>query len=476
MSRQKQSYILVTLALGVLMGALDMSIVSPAFTTLQQTFRVTSNTIIWVLTTYTLVYVISQPLTAKISDLYGRMWVYVSCVGLFGLGSLICGSSYSLPVFLLGRAVQAAGAGGVLPVASAVVGDTFPQERRGMALGIIGSLFGVAAVLGPNVGGWLTAGHSLFGFITSWREIFFLNLPLALVVMILASRFEVRKKTMVAPFDWRGAGVLSLALFLLVYGLTQLNFREIFSSITSWPAGVCVFLALVLFVLFFFLEKRETAPLLDVRLFARRQIVIVSFLSIAAGVSIVSIFFVPVLAQYVLGYRPDQAGSMVTVAAFMLFIATPLVGILIDRIGAKLIVIVGASLSTIALYLLSVVPPEAFWMFIIALSIVGLGLASFLGTPIRYITINEAPPAQRASSLAILSIFNSLGQTIGVPLAGSMIASQTSAIVGLQQFYFFASIVLATTIILGFFLKSRKQEIATGEVVEHQSLVLEKKA
>ncbi len=473
MTKPKQTFILVTLALGVFMGALDMSIVSPAFTTLQQTFRVTSNTITWVFTTYTLVYIVSQPLTAKTSDRYGRRWVYVTCVGLFGLGSLICGLASSLPVFLFGRAIQAVGAGGVLPVASAVVGDIFPQERRGMALGIIGSLFGVAAVLGPNVGGWLTAGHSFLGFVTSWRDIFFLNIPLAFIVMLLTSRFEGRRKSAVTPFDWRGAFVLSLALFLLVYGLTQLNLRDALHSLTSWPISACFLTALVLFVLFLSVEQRAIDPLLDLRLFARRQIVIAGLLSIAAGICIVTIIFVPVLAQYVLNYQPDRAGSMVTVSALMLLIATPLVGMLIDRIGARLIVIIGASLSTIALYLLSIVPPGAFWTFIIALSVAGLGLASFLGTPLRYITINEAPSKQRASSLAILSIGNSLGQTVGVPLAGSMIASQSSAIVGLHQFYFFASSILATTIVLALFLKSRRQEMTAGEVMKQQRSAIE---
>lgn len=470
-TRKQQIFLLVTLALGVFMGALDMSILSPAFVTLQHTFQVNASAITWVVTTYTLVYVVSQPLTARCSDLYGRKWIYVLCVGLFGLGSLLCGLSSTLPMFLLGRVIQATGAGGVLPVASAVVGDTFPKERRGMALGIIGSLFGVAGILGPNLGGWLTAEHSFLGlFTTSWHVIFFLNVPLAILIMLLATRFKLpHKESRVRGFDWTGALVLSVALFALIYGLTQVDFRELLSSLTSWPVGVCFLVALVLFVAFPFIEQRVEEPLLNVRIFARRQMVLVALLSLAAGITIVTIFYVPVLAAYVLGYKPDQAGSMVTIAALMLLIATPLVGVLLDRIGAKLIVIVGASFTTIALYLLSIVPPGTLWLFIVALSIAGLGLSSFLGTPLRYITINEAPMKQRAASLAVLSIFNSIGQTIGVPLAGSLMASQ-GAISGLQHFYLFASVVLALTVVLVFLLKNRTQELAVEE--GHTSLVV----
>lgn len=456
---RKQVIVLITLALGVFMGALDMSIVSPAFTTLENTFAVPANIITWTITIYTLVYVISQPLTGKISDLYGRKWVYILCVGLFGTGSLICGLSFNLPTFLVGRAIQAWGAGGVLPVVGAVVADTFSEKRRGTALGITGSLFGVAAIIGPNLGGWLTAGHSLFGSIpTSWHDIFFLNVPLALLVMVLASFFEPLPKKAVKPFDWRGALALSVALLTLVYGLSQLDFLHLLQSLTGWPVGPNLLLALACFGLFYVLEQRAPDPLVSIPLFTRRQMIIVSLLSLAAGTVIVSLFFIPVLSQYVLGYKPDKAGSMVTIAAGMLLFTTPLTGMLIDRIGAKIIILIGAAFLTVALYLLSIVPQGALWLFILALGIAGLGLGSFLGTPIRYVAINEAPADQRASSLAVVSICNSLGQAIGVPLAGSMIASQASAVTGLQHFYLFACVVLAATIVSSCFLKTRKQE------------------
>ena len=456
---RKQIIVLITLALGVFMGALDMSIVSPAFTTLENTFAVPANVITWTITIYTLVYVISQPLTGKISDLYGRKWIYILCVALFGIGSLFCALSPDLRTFLIGRALQAWGAGGILPVVGAVVADTFPEKRRGTALGITGSLFGVAAIIGPNLGGWLTAGHSLLGsFTTSWHDIFFLNVPIAVVVIILATFFEPLPKKATKPFDWKGALALSGALLTLVYGLSQIDFLHLLPSFTSWPVGPNLLLSVAFFVLFVNLERRASDPLVSLPLLARRQMVIVSLLSLAAGTVIVSLFFIPVLSQYVLGYKPDQAGSMVTIAAGMLLITTPLTGMLIDRIGAKWIILAGATCLTVALYLLSIVPPGALGLFILALCIAGLGLGSFLGTPIRYVAINEAPADQRASSIAVVSICNSIGQAAGVPLAGSMIASQASAVTGLQHFYLFACVVLAATIVSSCFLKTRKQE------------------
>jgi EmrB/QacA subfamily drug resistance transporter len=459
---RKQIIVLITLALGVFMGALDMSIVSPAFTTLQSSFAVPANIIIWTITIYTLVYVISQPLTGKIADRSSRKWVYILCVALFGLGSLICGLSPDLRTFLIGRAIQAWGAGGILPVVGAVVADTFSEKRRGMALGITGSLFGVAAIIGPNLGGWLTAGHSLFGVLTtSWHDIFFLNVPIAIAVIILAAFFDPLPRKEVKPFDWQGALALSGALFTLVYGLSQLDFLHLLQSLASWPVGPDLLASVLLFALFLWLEKRAPDPLLNIPLFTRRQMIIVSLLSLAAGTVIVSLFFIPVLSQYVLGYRPDQAGSMVTIAAGMLLITTPLTGMLLDRIGARVIITSGAICLTIALFLLSIVPPGALGLFILALSIAGLGLGSFLGTPIRYVAINEAPANERASSLAVVSICNSIGQSIGVPLAGSLIASQTSAVTGLQHFYLFACLVLGATIISSCFLKNRQQEQVT---------------
>src|SRR5512141_1340701 len=154
-SSDNKRQVLLVLFLGVLMGALDIAIVGPALPTLRATFAIDDRAAAWIFTTYVLFNLVSVPLMAKLSDAFGRRTIYVVDVALFALGSLIVSLSPSLPVLLAGRAVQGFGAGGIFPVASAVIGDTFPPEKRGSALGLIGAVFGVAFMIGPIVGGVL---------------------------------------------------------------------------------------------------------------------------------------------------------------------------------------------------------------------------------------------------------------------------------------------------------------------------------
>src|SRR6185437_13565137 len=185
---RNQGWIIVTLLLGVFMGALDIFIVAPALGAIQTGLDVPARLITWSFTAYTLVLVVTQPFVAKLSDLYGRRWIYAGCVALFGAGSALCATSHAFAPFIIGRCVQAIGAGGILPVANAVIADLYPEEKRGGMLALNSIMFGVAFLLGPIIGGVLTQGLHIGGLVTNWHTIFVVNLPLSLIVVVLAAR------------------------------------------------------------------------------------------------------------------------------------------------------------------------------------------------------------------------------------------------------------------------------------------------
>jgi MFS family permease len=195
--------LLVTLGLGVFAGALDLGVLSPALPALTKSFGVNPGAIAWVFTLYLLANVVSIPVMTKLADRNGRRPVYIACVAIFAAGSLLAICAQNYPVFLVARAIQAAGAGGIFPVAAAAIGDRIPPERRGAALGLVAATWGVAAIVGPCVGGLVT--HFL-----SWHWIFAANIPLALVVIAMA-----RTTLPAAPARVRGpldvAGILSLS-------------------------------------------------------------------------------------------------------------------------------------------------------------------------------------------------------------------------------------------------------------------------
>lgn len=190
--------ILLVLFGGVLLGALDIAIVGPALPAIQSTFGVNTAQLAWVFNTYILCGLIGAQLLAAWSDRYGRRAIYVASLLVFGTGSLIVASASRFDVLLAGRAVQAFGAGGALPVASAVIADSFAVERRGRALGLIGAVFGIAFVIGPVLGGLLLR--------FSWRWLFLVNLPLIAILLPASWRVLPRVSTgRAATADWSQA-------------------------------------------------------------------------------------------------------------------------------------------------------------------------------------------------------------------------------------------------------------------------------
>ena len=172
--------LLWTLALGVFAGALDLSVLSPALPALGRDFGVQTNELAWVFTLYLLVTVLSIALASTLADRFGRRPVYLACLVLFAAGSIVAITAPNYAVFLLARAIQALGAGGIFPVATATIGDVVPKGQRGAVLGIVAATWGLAAVIGPSLGGLVT--HFI-----SWRWIFAANVPLAAVVFAFAS-------------------------------------------------------------------------------------------------------------------------------------------------------------------------------------------------------------------------------------------------------------------------------------------------
>jgi MFS family permease len=188
--------IMIVYLLGIFMGAIDTGIVTPARTVIQNDLMVNENTGIWMITIYTLAYAASIPVIGKLADKYGRKYIYLTSIFLFGIGSLFCGLSQSFgsfSVLLMARVVQAIGGGGILPIATAEFGTTFPKEKRGLALGMVGGVYGIANIFGASAG---SAIIDIFGQ-NNWQFIFYINVPITLVIRI-AGLFSLPNRGVVA--------------------------------------------------------------------------------------------------------------------------------------------------------------------------------------------------------------------------------------------------------------------------------------
>ncbi|MCC7119092.1 MAG: MFS transporter [Anaerolineales bacterium] len=457
MNDKTRNQILLVLFLGVLMGALDIAIVAPALPPIQSFFGVGDRALTWTFTIYVLFNLIGTPLMAKLSDLFGRRLIYVLDVALFGLGSLMVALAPAnlFSALLIGRALQGFGAGGIFPVASAVIGDTFPPEKRGGALGLIGAVFGLAFLIGPILGGIILS-------VTTWEWLFLINLPIAFIVALMAWKLLPASSTAArGAFDW--AGMLTLGVFLsaFAYGLNQIDTANFIGSLFSLNVAPFLALAIVLLFVFVAIEQKSADPILNLALFKSRQSVLASALSAGAGIGEVSMVFIPALAVAAMPGVVDKHTSSYLLMPVVLTLAvgSPLSGKLLDKLGSKTVVVAGTILLALGSLFFGFFN-SALWMFIVAGAIIGLGLSALLGAPVRYIMLNEAPESERTSAQGAIAVFTSVGQLISSALVGAIAASAGGGVGGYSAAYLTIGILAILLALLAFGLKNHQQELA----------------
>lgn len=452
--QSKRNRILVTLFIGVLMGALDIAIVGPALPSIQKYFSVSDRSIAWVFSIYVLFTLIGTPLIAKFSDLYGRRAVYILDVAIFALGSLLVAVSPNFLTLLVGRSIQGFASGGIFPIASAVIGDVFPAEKRGSALGLVGAVFGVAFLLGPILGGIFL----LWG----WEWLFIINLPVAAVVIFLAWRYlPSTRPGSVTHFDWAGMLALGGSLASLALGINRIQTDRFFPSLISlqvWPFFAVFF---VLGFLFVQIERDSQNPVLRLDLFQNRQMAVSYILSAGAGFGEASLVFVPALAVAALGVSSSTASFLLLPFVLALAISSPLAGRLLDRIGSRWVILSGTSLLTLGMLTLGFSSSRLLF-FILAGILIALGLSALLGAPIRYIMLNEARLVDRSAAQGVVALCSSIGQLLGGALVGAVVASAGGGAVGYEEAYLFAAGISLVLVFASMGLKRRAEELATA--------------
>jgi EmrB/QacA subfamily drug resistance transporter len=424
--------------------------VGPALPAIGTYFGVNERLLSWVFTIYILFFMIGTPLMAKLSDIYGRKTVYLVNILLFAAGSVITITSLSFDMVLLGRAIQGVGAGGLFPVANAFIGDIFPPEKRGGALGILSSVWGVSGVLGPILGG-LLLGYG-------WQWLFIINIPISIIVL-LGSLYILPEgeKTQEADFDWPGVVTLGLLVSFLAYAINQIdttNFITSFFSLSVWPFLV---LSILLLPVLLKVELKARDPLIEVDLLRSKEVKLVSTIMIGTGLIQASTVFIPSFVIVALAFTSSNASLMLLPIVMTMAIGAPIIGQLLDKFGSRNIMFTGAFIMIIGLFLISTFS-ESFYMFIFAGVLVGVGMSTTIGSPPRYIMLVESPPEERASGQALINIITSAGQLIGGALIGAVIGSYAGDLAGYKYAFLFMAIAAIIMTILTLGLKSKKEQ------------------
>lgn len=447
-----RNLILILFLIGVFMGSLDTGIIGPVLPSIEQNFNLTIRESSWIFTLFVIFFMIGSPVMAKFSDFYGRKKIFILDVVLFGIGSCLIAFSANIESIFLGRIIQGFGCGGIFPVGGAFIGDAFPLEERGKALGILGSVFGISAIGGPLVGAALIP----YG----WNWCFTINIPISIFIILFALYIlpdaENKRKLKI---DYPGILILSLLSIFLAYGLNQIDSSNFISSLLSPKVLPFLLIFIILIPIFFRVEKRAEESIVAIHMLKNKEIRIACIETLAYGIIYSSAIFIPSLVILSMGLNDQLASLMLIPILGANAVAAPILGKILDSTGSRKIMMVGTILLTIGLIAIAIYPNN-FLLFIIAGCLVGVGLVTIIGAPLRYIVLSEAKPTERGAGQAIVNMLSSAGQLIGGALIGGIIAS-FAGIMGYKISLILASAVAFIAFLFTLKLKSRDEQIET---------------
>jgi EmrB/QacA subfamily drug resistance transporter len=423
-ARRNPTATLAVLSLGVLAYALSQTMVAPALPEIQDSLGISTAAVAWTLTAYLVAASVMTAVIGRLGDMFGKKRVLVITLVAFGVGSVICAIAPSIGVLVAGRVVQGA-AGGLFPLAFGIVRDEFPREKVASGIGLISSIMGVGAGLGLVIGGLLVDN-------ASWHWIFWLAGALT-VVAIVATELVVPESPVRSPgrVDWAGAGLLSVGLAAPLIGVSQGG---------SWGWGDprtigLIVVGLAVLAAFGAFELRQREPLVNIRTFTLKPVLLTNIATIFVGFAMFAGFvLVPQLAQlpestgFGLGTTATVAGLLMLPSTTLMLFSAPLSGRFGARRGSKIPLIVGSLMTSAALFLFALshgsVPLLLLWG---ALQGAGIG-AAFAAMP--NLIIEVVPQHQTGEATAVNTLLRNVGSSIGSQVAGTVLASHVLASTG----------------------------------------------
>ena len=396
-------------------GALDGTVVVTAGPTIIDQLQGLS-LFSWVFSIYTMATCVATPIFGKLCDMYGRKRIFIIGVVVFTVGSVLCGSAGSMTQLIWFRLIQGIGNGALVPVVFTIVGDLYDGPQRAKIQGVFASVWSIAALLGPLVGGY-------FVDFASWRWIFYMNVPVCVFsIVIIYAYMHERHERRFAKVDYLGAGI-----FLL--GVSALLFALLSGAEYGWGSPLIVGLfvvSAVLLTVFVFVELRSEEPMIPLKLYKNRLIAMLN-ISILFAFSIVAMtsVYMPMWIQSVLGHTATQSGLSLMPMSFAWQLGSITVGFLLYRLGAKASVVCGATIVMLSAVWLSMLHIESPYWFIIAIvSIMGVGMG-YIATPTTVLVQSAVGREYRGAATASITLMQSLGQTIGVAVFGSILNAYT---------------------------------------------------
>ena len=415
--------IAVVVAMAAFMEVLDTSIANVALPYMAGNLGVSNDESTWVLTSYLVSNAIVLPISGWLAGRFGRKRFFISCLAIFTLSSLLCGIAPSLGMLLLFRILQGAGGGGLQPMAQAILADTFPPAKRGLAFAVYGITTIVAPTIGPTLGGWITFNYS-------WRWIFFINLPVGILAVALVLRliedppYLARLKSAGVRFDYIGIGLLVLGVGALQILLDRGQEDDWFGSNVITTLAIVAAVCLVSLVIWEWFRKDAV---IDVKLFKSFNFLSSNLMLFTLGIVLFSsLVLMPQFLQTLLGYTAELAGLVLSAGAFVLLFAIPVVGQLTTKVQARYIIAFGWLSLAVAMFYstrridLLMSFSAATWLRVA--QVVGLGFLFVPITLVAYVGI----PAEKSNAVAgLVNFMRNIGSSVGTSMVTTVIARRS---------------------------------------------------
>ncbi|MGV9713448.1 MFS transporter [Gordonia sp. NPDC003424] len=409
---------LLALCVGFFMILVDMTIVAVAQPQIQAALHTDVNGIVWVSSAYLLTYAVPLLITGRLGDKFGPKKVYQLGLLVFTIASVWCGFSTTIGMLIAARAVQGVGAALITPQTMALITRIFPPEKRGAAMGVWGTVAGVATLVGPLLGGVLTDS---FG----WEWIFFVNVPVGIVGLALAQTLVPDVETHDHQFDWLGVALSAIGLSALVFGIQD-------GEKYDWNAWIWTLIGvgLVLLGLFIFWQSRiKREPLVPLSLFRDRNFSL-SNIGIASMGFAMSGLIIPVMffLQLVGGMSPTRSAVMMVPMAVLTGILAPIVGRILDRVHPRTIIASALLLMAISVAWAGVIirPETPVWQLIIPMSLMGVASAG-IWAPLAATATRNLPWQQAGAGAGVYNTTRMIGSVLGSAAVGALMQTRLAA-------------------------------------------------
>ena len=415
--------IAVVVAMAAFMEVLDTSIANVALPYMAGSLGASNDQSTWVLTSYLVSNAIVLPISGWLAAAFGRKRFFMICLVIFTLSSLLCGIAPSLGAIIFFRILQGIGGGGLQPMAQAILADTFPPEKRGLAFALYGVTAIIAPTIGPTLGGWITDNYT-------WRWIFFINLPVGILALFLIFRlvedppWVKRLSGAGLKIDYIGVALLTLGVGALQVMLDKGQEDDWFGSRFILTLAVLTAVGLLSFVIWEWFYK---SPIVEVRLFRNLNFLAANGMMFVLGIMLFSsLVMMPLFLQSQMGYTAESAGLVLSGGGLLLLFLMPVVGVLSSKVQARYLVAFGWLALSIGMYMSA----RQLDLEVSFRSASMLRLAQVFGLAFLFVPINLASyigmPAEKSSSVAgLVNFMRNIGSSVGTSMVTTLIARRT---------------------------------------------------